>query len=281
MIKAVITDVDGVIIGKSAGVNFPLPHNDVIEKLQSIRREKIPVVFCSSKAGFTNIPVILACKLNNPHIVDGGSVILDAINNIVIEKHMVPPEITKRISETGKQNNFYQEFYTPAAYFILQGQNQETIEKRTKILGRDPIIVPSTDNIPLNDIIKIQQLHEDSDLLIKTLQGIEGTSFFLSAPHPTLPSLYFAVLTAFGISKRSSAQKVLTSLGILFEDTLGIGDSENDWEFMSLCKYVGVMGNAQEKLKELAKSKGEENYFIGPSVEENGILKIFEHFKVD
>jgi hydroxymethylpyrimidine pyrophosphatase-like HAD family hydrolase len=154
------------------------------------------------------------------------------------------------------------------------------MEKRAIILRKDPIVVPSIDNIPLKDVVKIQELTSDRDLLFKKFQGIERTSFFVSAPHPTLPSLHFAVLTLEGISKRSSAEKIFGMLNLSFDNAIGIGDSENDWEFMSLCKYIGVIGNAQEKLKELAKSKGEGNYYIGPSVEENGILDIFNHFGI-
>jgi len=278
MIKAVITDVDGVILGKQIGVNFPLPHVNVIQKLRQLKKAGIPIIFCSAKAGFANSPIIITCELDNPHIVDGGSVILDAINNVVIEKHMIPRDLTQKIWSISKENNFYQEFYTPSAYYVFQGQDQTIIEKRAIILRKDPLIVPSIENIPLNDVIKIQQLNGNRELLTSKLSKIEGTSFFVSAPYPTMPDLHIAVLTAEGVSKRNAAKRVFESLNISFNDAIGIGDSENDWEFMSLCKFIGVIGNAQDKLKEMARQKEEGTYFIGPSVEENGILNIFDFF---
>jgi hydroxymethylpyrimidine pyrophosphatase-like HAD family hydrolase len=67
-------------------------------------------------------------------------------------------------------------------------------------------------------------------------------------------------------------------LGIPLTEVLAIGDTLSDWNFMNLCKYVAVPANGQDALKELAKTKGEGNYFIGPSVDENGIINILDHF---
>lgn len=49
---------------------------------------------------------------------------------------------------------------------------------------------------------------------------------------------------------------------------------------MQLCHFVAAMGNASDELKELVKTKGEENYFIAPHVDDNGILEVFKYFKL-
>ena len=59
---------------------------------------------------------------------------------------------------------------------------------------------------------------------------------------------------------------------------LGVGDSKSDRNFIELCKYGAAMGNASQELKDLVSSKGEDYAFIGPSVDENGILTILDHF---
>jgi len=38
------------------------------------------------------------------------------------------------------------------------------------------------------------------------------------------------------------------------------------------------MGNGSDELKELAKQKGEGNYYIGKHVDENGIIEILDYF---
>ncbi len=39
MIKAMILDVDGVIVGEKKGFNFPWPHNDVMARLTKIKQK--------------------------------------------------------------------------------------------------------------------------------------------------------------------------------------------------------------------------------------------------
>ncbi|EKE14511.1 MAG: hypothetical protein ACD_12C00460G0001 [uncultured bacterium] len=61
------------------------------------------------------------------------------------------------------------------------------------------------------------------------------------------------------------------------EEILGVGDSLTDWDFIGVCGYAGAMGNATSDLKKLVLSK-RKNGYVGKSIDENGILDIFEHF---
>lgn len=86
------------------------------------------------------------------------------------------------------------------------------------------------------------------------------------------------VITVKGVSKKAASEDVLDYLNVSPGDVLGIGDTISDWNFMSLCKYAGVVGDASEELKELAKTKGEGNYFFGLSVDQDGFLQILNHY---
>ena len=48
-IKAIILDVDGVIVGDRAGFNAPYPPTEVINKLKQIRENSVYVILCSDK----------------------------------------------------------------------------------------------------------------------------------------------------------------------------------------------------------------------------------------
>ncbi len=43
MIKAIILDVDGVIIGEKIGYNSPHPHPDVVTALKKVREKGIAI----------------------------------------------------------------------------------------------------------------------------------------------------------------------------------------------------------------------------------------------
>ncbi|MEK7109759.1 MAG: HAD hydrolase family protein, partial [Patescibacteria group bacterium] len=88
---------------------------------------------------------------------------------------------------------------------------------------------------------------------------------------------FFGNITASGISKKQSVLEIVDMYKIKTEEILGVGDSLTDWDFISVCGFAGAMGNATEDLKKLVLSKGN-NGCVGKSVNENGILNIFEYF---
>ena len=96
--------------------------------------------------------------------------------------------------------------------------------------------------------------------------------------HPVALPLQFGIITTSGVSKKDGAYKVAKELKVSFDNILGIGDSTSDWQFMELCRFVAAMGNASQQLKELVRTKGEDFSYIGPCVDENGILDILEYF---
>lgn len=86
-IKGIILDIDGVIVGEKIGFNSPDPHPDVIKRLREIRKQGIFVSLCTGKPHFAIKSIIKAAELDNMHITDGGGVIIDPIDNIVVKKH--------------------------------------------------------------------------------------------------------------------------------------------------------------------------------------------------
>ncbi|HUQ85673.1 MAG TPA: HAD hydrolase family protein [Candidatus Limnocylindrales bacterium] len=58
MIKAIITDVDGVIIGEKIGYNSPHPHSAVLSALKDIRGKGIPVALCTAKPYYAILDII-------------------------------------------------------------------------------------------------------------------------------------------------------------------------------------------------------------------------------
>ena len=86
MIRGIILDIDGVIVGEKIGFNSPYPHPDVIQKLKSLREKWIVVSLCTAKPHFSIQKIIVDAGLNNLHITNGGGVIIDPINNVVLKK---------------------------------------------------------------------------------------------------------------------------------------------------------------------------------------------------
>jgi len=52
-----------------------------------------------------------------------------------------------------------------------------------------------------------------------------------------------------GVNKASGLRGALGELGVAPEDTVGVGDAENDQDFLALCGYSAAVANALPKLK--------------------------------
>ena len=92
-IKALILDIDGVIIGEKIGFNSPSPHPEVIEALKKIKSMNIPISLCTAKPHFAIRDIIESAKLDNLHITDGGGVIIDPIDDVIVESYETEKEV--------------------------------------------------------------------------------------------------------------------------------------------------------------------------------------------
>lgn len=283
MIKAIILDIDGVIVGEKIGFNSPSPHPDVSKALKEIRAKGIPVVLCSAKPLWSMQDVIDGASLNNPHITNAGALLIDPLDNKVIEKHAIEPSLVKEILQLCLDNNVYVEFYTSSnEYFISDHQGGEITKKHYLVLQKNPkIVLNLLEESSHQEVIRIMPIalnEEDKvrvDILLNPYKHKLAVSWGL---HPVAAPLQFGIITALGSSKKEGAEVIMKSLNINFQDVLGVGDTTGDWNFIQLCGYGASLENGSREIQDLVKTKGEGKYFIGKSVDENGILDILSYF---
>lgn len=282
MIQAILLDVDGVIVGEKIGFNSPHPHEDVLERLKKIHEKGISVVLCTGKPYYAILEIIKKAHLNNPHIAEGGGIIIDPIDNIVIQKYIIEKDIAKEVLEECIKNGIYVEFYTQNDYFVQKNQVSGITEKHEHILQKGPTVVSSlSDESASQDIIKIMPIALNEEDKIRVAAILEKYREKLSIGwglHPVALPLQFCLITVLGSSKKEAVGNILKNLNVLPENALGIGDSKLDWNFMELCGYGATLTNGVREIQELVRSKGEGKYYIGKSVDENGILDIFDYF---
>ena len=283
MIKAIITDVDGVIVGKKKGENYPLPNKAVIEKLKEVHKKGLSIVLCTAKFGHAIYEIIRRAGLRNPHITEGGAVIIDLLANKVISTHSFEKNLIKDIISHLLKENIYTECYGLENYYIQKSQRGDLTNKRTEFLQKVPMTPESLiDKLSEIDVVKLVTFFKQGEeqLRVTDLEESFGDKIHLIlSPHPKFLPYTPAVITIKGVSKKSASLEVLKSLNISPDETLGLGDNLADWNFMETCGYAGVVGDNQE-LKNLVKTKGEGNYFFGSSVDENGFLEILNHFEL-
>ena len=278
VVKAIVLDIDGVIIGGKQGVNCPYPHPDVIAKLKEAQARGIPVALCTARLGATlanNFP-----GLDGPHITDNGSLILTSSGS-VLKKYPFEKENAKAIVKLMLENGYYTEVYAPREHYIQKGQKCEFTEGIAKFQFKHPKEVDSLLDICGNEeVIKIMTTVANVGMMaaLDVLQkSVERCADFAWAFTPSSP-YRFAQATAKGVSKSQGIRDLAELLGVPLENMLGVGDSVADWKFIELCGYGAAMGNSGEDFKELVRSKGGANGYVGGHVDENGLMGILEHF---
>ncbi len=125
MIKALILDIDGVLVGEKIGYNSPNPHPDVISRIKSIHAQGIPITFCTGKPHYAIKQLILDCELKNPHITDGGALIIDPVAGKILKAHTISSDLVHTLIDTYIHANIYTELYTPNGYIIQKNQFRE------------------------------------------------------------------------------------------------------------------------------------------------------------
>ncbi len=282
-IQGIILDVDGVIVGEKIGVNSPYPHPSVIQRLSDLRQKNgIVISLCTAKPHFAIRKIIDDTHLNNLHITDGGGVIIDPIDSLVVTQHTIPKDVAKEVLETYLSHGVYVEFYTPKGYYIQKDRVSTITTGHTHVLQHEPVLLANLAESSLDhEITKIMPIATDvadKARLTSLFQDFQDRLTLSWGVHPVILPLQFGIITAPGISKQQGVFDIARITGIPLDNFLGIGDSTSDWQFIEPCGYGGAVSNASQELKDLVLSKGESRSFIGPSVDEHGILKILDHF---
>lgn len=284
-IKAIILDVDGVIIGEKIGFNSPDPNPLVTTKLKSIQNSGTPIILCTAKPHFALKKLIADADLNNFHITDGGGVVIDPLGKKVLNKHIIPSEIALKVVSSLLDANVYTEIYTLDNYVIQSSQFGEVTNKHAMVIQNHPKQVKSLKAaIVDHEVTKIMPIANDTNDKIRVdsiIRQFEPDVTVSWGVHPVILPLQFGIVTAPGISKSIAAEQILNNIGINSGDTLGVGDSTSDWQFIKPCGYGAAMGNASEELKQLVLTKSAGQSYIAPSVDENGILSVFSYFNID
>jgi hydroxymethylpyrimidine pyrophosphatase-like HAD family hydrolase len=283
-IKAIILDVDGVIVGEKIGFNSPYPHPQVTSALKAVQDSGIPISLCTAKPHFAIDKIIKDADLDNVHITDGGGVIIDPIKKLVVKKNVLPSKDAIDVLNTFLDAGVYVEFYTVDDYFIQSSQVGEITNKHAHVIQSKPqqvdSLVAEAEQAEITKIMPIAVNEEDKPRVQKLFEPFKNKLVLSWGVHPVILPLQFGIITAPGISKKQGAIEISQTVNVSLENILGVGDSESDWQFMGMCGYVAVMGNAKQNFKDMATADKKDNAFIAPSVDENGILEVFKHFKL-
>jgi HAD superfamily hydrolase (TIGR01484 family) len=284
MIRAVVLDVDGVVVGSEKGNNFPHPGPRVAEALKKMNTNGIHISFLTGKSSHTLIKMVKRLGIDGLHVGDSGAMVSNPVKGTVVYASHVPFEPLMKLLTALEEGNIQTFIFSENAYYSLRKYQSPFTEMYARVIDLEPHVIDSYSDLSDHDILKVNAIaHNEHDKKVFATIMAQFPSLEIHASpwsqHPALGDARFSMLTKAGISKYSGFKHLVDNLHIDLSEVLGVGDTIHDWEFIEHCGYKGVMANATDELKGKA-DFNDPHTFLGGHVDEDGVLNIFKHFNL-
>ncbi|MFI3230317.1 MAG: Cof-type HAD-IIB family hydrolase [bacterium] len=271
--KLVAIDCDNTLI-KSDGEIHPdniIAINKLLDKgikiVIATGRNDILVKEYMDEAGFKE-EVVISCN---------GASIRDLKTNQTIKASFIPKEKVKEIIDVCHEEDIEATFFTLEKSYSTKPRSLElktTISKthytkRLKTSIKNNFDADFEKVIAENDFLKMVIIELDPQRLLKLrslFKKINNISVFISSKH-------CLDIVAEGVSKGSALAEYADILGINTDQTIAIGDSENDIEMLKTAGVSIAMGNSSQDVKDVCDIITEDNNNGGVAIALN---KIFE-----
>lgn len=240
---AVFIDIDGTLIADKYIV--PQRNLDAI----AAARAKGHMVFINTGRSWGNIPEVLRNQLDvDGYVVGSGSMI--TIGGETVFSAALGTDLLRRLTEYAFE---HREFW-----YVFEGLNKVYVLDN-EVRQRDSYQIPleSVEDWKLmtsDDEIQVIAMGKEIPEDFKEIFKDEITVFQFS---------YYADLVIKGLNKAVGIERVLEKTGIKRENTIAIGDSNNDYDMLKFAGIGVAMANSQQRIIDVADYVTESNYDCG------------------
>lgn len=252
MIRAVFFDIDGTLLSfKTHQVS-----KGTIAAFDRLHRLGIKTFISSGRPAAIIPPMPVSF---DGHITMNGGYVF--VGDKVIHKCPIPQEETDRWFALAKERQICTMCFTANETYLSQ-PNEIGIAIRNQLEFTMP---PTTD---IDNLIG-----KETFQLIGVIPAEMDAEVTALLPHVKLPRWHpkFTDIINKESSKAVGIAKICSYFGIPKEETLALGDGENDIEMLKYCGIGVAMGNANDYVKSQAD-------YVTSSVDDEGILHAIEHF---
>lgn len=248
---AVFLDIDGTLISDS----FQIPEEN--KRAIAAAREKGHMVFINTGRSWGNIPEELHRQLDVDGIIAGSGVMI-TIGGKTVWQASMSPSLVRRVAEYAFAHREY--------WYLFEGYNN------VYIISND-IRSRASYQTPLESAQDVEKIFENDEIQVLAM-GVKVPEDFIEKFSEEITVFQFetyADCVVKGINKATGIQKVLELTGIKRENTIAMGDSNND---MHMLKYAAVgvaMANSQQSILDIAD-------YVTASAKECGVAKAIEKY---
>lgn len=277
MKKILFIDIDGTLVDQGVGKE-KIP-SSAITAIKKTREKGNYVYLCTGRSKPEIFSFILDIGIDGI-IGAGGSYI--EINNEIIFHEMLPSDVVKDIISYFDANHF--DYYLEAnnglygsknlikrLQYLIYGDIDNDLEAKQRLEKNESQFITSIDDTTKPILEKINKICflGQSSIPFETIQ--QRFKDVVTVHHCTVPIFgdNSGEFSLKDLHKAQAIEKVLLHLNMKQENTFAFGDGLNDIEMLQYCNVGIAMGNAVQKLKNIADD-------ITDNIDEDGLYKAFK-----
>lgn len=261
-IKMIATDIDGTILKHSGEFNPA-----VIECIHNLQKSGIKIVLVTGRMHKSAKKIAEFLGLQTHIVSYQGALVKDNTpqENVLYERY-IPTQTARKILDWTKSKNVHVNLYMNDDLYV-EKENEFTLKYATH--QKIPFNVTPFENLELKNINKILLIdYNDAEKITKITKELQNDFPELFIVKSTD---YFCEVCHKEATKGDGLRCIQKTLGISKEETLTIGDHNNDIELLLAGGVKVAMGNGVQDLKNIAD-------FVTDTVENDGFVKAVEKF---
>jgi Cof subfamily protein (haloacid dehalogenase superfamily) len=244
MIRLILTDVDGTLIGPGGRI-----HPRVLTALERARAKGLHLGICTGRPLYSLArDYAQLISPTEPHIFQNGAHVCRPDGTTIFQSTLARAAFAQLI-EAARRERLALEVYTPSGCFV-EIQSEESLQHQALI----ELSVTQTDLLALKEpIIRVQwvvrpEQYPRVEAITRAIKDVQ----FSSAGTPDLPTHVYTSVTKLGTSKLEGAQALAAHYGLDLSEVMMVGDGENDLEILRGVGLSVAMGNAPQIVKDAA-----------------------------
>ena len=267
--KLVAFDMDGTLLNSKKEIVKDSIH--AIQKAVSARKE----VILSTGRGPAELTDYI-CQIPGLRYLDclSGAMVYDLKEKKIIYSNPLQPEIVKNLLEIAKEEDTMIHFLTNDS--IVQKSDLENMGHYNMSIYKSMFekITQTYENIyetyhqnPF-PVAKLNIYHTSTDSRRKTEERIKQSGLAVSMVYSEFSSLE---VSAQGVNKGTGLKKLCQHLGLSIEETIAVGDADNDTDILKTAGLAVAMGNAKDSIKAIAD-------VVVSDCDHNGCVEVIQNY---
>ena len=261
-IKMVATDIDGTIYKHGIGFNQP-----VIDCIKNLEKNGVKVILITGRMHKSAKKIADILGLKNPIVSYQGALVRDnSEEEKIIYERYIPEHLALKILKWAKDNKIDTNLYLNDNLYVEEANdctNRYTGDLNVPftVAPFNTLTVKNVNKILLidyNDKDRVTRIAEELKKQFPELYIVKSTNYFCEICHPEA-------------TKGDGLKCLQEYYGIKKEETLTIGDHNNDIELLLAGGVKVAMGNSSEELKAISD-------YVTDTVDNDGFVKAIEKF---